>query len=56
MYMDSSHCRNTGAARMSSDILFEGNENPAKQADPKTRDAINGTICQIYINNEWIGN
>lgn len=54
-YMDSSHCRNTGTARMTSDILFKGNENPAKQKDPLTRDAINGTICQIYINNEWIG-
>ena len=54
-YMDSSHCRNTGTARLCNDFLFDGHPNPAKQIDPKTRDTINGFPCQIYINGKWIG-
>ena len=54
-YMDSSHCRNTGTARLVNDFLFDGHPNPAKQIDPKTRDTINGFPCQIYINGKWIG-
>ena len=54
-YMDSSHCRNTGTARLVNDFLFDGHPNPAKQKDPKTRDTINGFPCQIYINGKWIG-
>lgn len=54
-YMDSSHCRNTGTARLINDFLFDGHPNPAKQIDPKTRDTINGFPCQIYINGKWIG-
>ena len=54
-YMDSSHCRNTGTARLVNDFLFDGHPNPAKQVDPKTRDTINGFPCQLYINGKWIG-
>ena len=54
-YMDSSHCRNTGTARLVNDFLFDGHPNPAKQIDPTTRDTINGFPCQIYINGKWIG-
>ena len=53
--MDSSHCRNTGTARLVNDFLFDGAPNPAKQIDPKTRDTINGHPCQLYINGKWIG-
>ena len=54
-YMDSSHCRNTGTAKLVNDFLFDGHPNPAKQVDPKTRDTINGHVCQLYINGKWIG-
>ena len=54
-YMDSSHCRNTGTARLVNDFLFDGHPNPAKQVDPMTRDTINGFPCQLYINGKWIG-
>ena len=54
-YMDSSHCRNTGTAKLVNDFLFDGAPNPAKQIDPKTRDSINGHVCQLYINGKWIG-
>lgn len=54
-YMDSSHCRNTGTARLVNDFLFDGNPNPAKKIDPKTRDTINGFPIQLYVNGEWIG-
>ena len=54
-YMDSSHCRNTGTAKLVNDFLFAGAPNPAKQIDPKTRDSINGHVCQLYINGKWIG-
>ena len=54
-YMDSSHCRNTGTAKLCNDFLFDGAPNPAKQVDPKTRDTINGHVCQLYINGKWIG-
>lgn len=54
-YMDSSHCRNTGTARLVNDLLFKGCENPAKQKDPMTRETIDGFLCQLYINGEWIG-
>ena len=54
-YMDSSHCRNTGTAKSVNDFLFDGAPNPAKQIDPKTRDSINGHVCQLYINGKWIG-
>lgn len=54
-YMDSSHCRNTCTARIVNDILFADIPNPAKQKDPKTRESINGFLCQLYINGKWIG-
>lgn len=54
-YMDSSHCRNTGTARLVNDFLFDGHPNPAKQADPMTRDTINGFPVQLYVNGEWYG-
>ena len=54
-YMDSSHCRNTGTARLVNDLLFDGYPNPAKQKDPITRDTINGFPCNLYINGKWIG-
>ena len=54
-YMDSSHCRNTGTARLVNDFLFNGHPNPAKQVDPKTRDTINGFPIQLYVNGEWYG-
>jgi surface protein len=54
-YMDSSHCRNTGTARLVNDFLFDGHPNPAKQIDPKTRDSINGHPVQIIVNGKWIG-
>ena len=54
-FMDSSHCRNTGTARLVNDLLFYGYDNPAKQIDPKTRDTINGFPCNLYINNKWMG-
>lgn len=54
-YMDSSHCRNTGTARLVNDFLFDGNPNPAKRLDPKTRDTINGFPIQLYVNGQWMG-
>ena len=54
-YMDSSHCRNTGTARLVNDFLFDGYNNPAKQIDPLTRDTINGFPCNLYINGKWMG-
>lgn len=54
-YMDSSHCRNTGTARLVNDFLFDGHPNPAKQIDPTTRDTINGFPCNLYINGQWMG-
>ena len=54
-YMDSSHCRNTGTARLVNDFLFDGHPNPAKQIDPQTRDTINGFPCNLYINGRWMG-
>jgi surface protein len=54
-FMDSSHCRNTGTARLVNDLLFYGYDNPAKQVDPLTRDTINGFPCNLYINNKWMG-
>lgn len=54
-YMDSSHCRNTGTARLVNDFLFDGHPNPAKQIDPKTRDTINGFPVQLYVNGQWYG-
>lgn len=54
-FMDSSHCRNTGTARLVNDLLFYGYDNPAKQKDPLTRDTINGFPCNLYINNKWMG-
>ena len=54
-YMDSSHCRNTGTARLVNDFLFNGHPNPAKQKDPRTRDTVNGFPVQLYVNGEWYG-
>lgn len=54
-YMDSSHCRNTGTARLVNDFLFDGHPNPAKQLDENTRDTINGFPIQLYVNGEWMG-
>lgn len=54
-YMDSSHCRNTGTAKLVNDLLFDGHPNPAKQIDGTTRDTINGFPCNLYINGEWKG-
>ena len=54
-YMDSSHCRNTGTARLVNDILFAGHLNPAQQLDPRCRATINGFPCNLYINGRWMG-
>lgn len=54
-YMDSSHCRNTCTAKIVNDLVFADIPNPAKQKDPKTRETINGFLCQLYINGKWIG-
>lgn len=54
-YMDSSHCRNTCTAKIVNDLVFKDIPNPARQKDPKTRETINGFLCQLYINGKWIG-
>lgn len=54
-YMDSSHCRNTCTAKIVNDLVFKDIPNPARQQDPKTRETINGFLCQLYINGKWIG-
>ena len=54
-YMDSSHCRNTGTARLVNDLLFAGYLNPAQQLDPRCRATINGFPCNLYINGRWMG-
>lgn len=54
-YMDSSHCRNTGTARLVNDLLFAGYLNPAQQADQRCRATINGFPCNIYVNGRWMG-
>lgn len=54
-YMDSSHCRNTCTAKIVNDLVFADIPNPARQKDPKTRETINGFLCQLYINGQWIG-
>lgn len=53
--MDSSHCRNTGTARLVNDFLFDGYPNPSQKIDPRCRSTINGFPCQLYVNGRWMG-
>lgn len=55
MYMDSSHCRNTGLARMANAVVFQGSDTPAKEKDPKSNNSINGFPIQMYVNGAWTG-
>ena len=54
-YMESSHARNVGLARLATDIIFDGVKNPSQQQNPKVRNSIDGFPVLMYINDKLMG-
>lgn len=54
-YMESSHSRNVGLARLATDIIFADVKNPSQQENPKVRNSIDGFPVLLYINDELKG-
>lgn len=54
-YMESSHSRNVGLARLATDVIFDGIKNPSQQKDPKVRNSIDGFPVLMYINDKLMG-
>ena len=54
-YMESSHSRNVGLARLATDVIFDGIKNPSQEKDPKVRNSIDGFPVLMYINDKLIG-
>lgn len=54
-YMESSHGRNVGLARIANDIIFADVKNPAQLINPKVRNAIDGFPALLYINDTLQG-
>lgn len=53
-YMESSHGRNVGTARLCNDCVFT-TKNPAQLQNSKVRNSIDGFSCVLYINDELQG-
>ena len=53
-YMESSHGRNVGTARLCNDCVFT-TKNPAQLQNSKVRNSIDGFPCVLYINDELQG-
>lgn len=53
-YMESSHSRNVGIARLLNDCLYS-TKNPAQLKNSKVRNTIDGFPCILYINDELVG-
>lgn len=53
-YMESTHSRNVGIARLLNDCLYS-TKNPAQLKDSRVRNTIDGFPCIMYINDELIG-
>lgn len=53
-YMESSHSRNVGIARLLNDCLYS-TKNPAQLKDSRVRNTIDGFPCILYINDELVG-
>lgn len=54
-YIESSHSRNVGLARLATDIIFDGIKNPSQEKNPKVRNSIDGFPVLLYINDTLKG-
>ena len=54
-YMESSHSRNVGLARLATDIIFDGIKNPSQEKNSKVRNSIDGFPVLLYINDTLKG-